>query len=166
MKARAVGAAAAAVQLCRQQLNAKHDPYTTSESAPSHQEICFPPYPTFVSFNSVPILLAVLSPSFPSRPNARALTSLLASNGISSDSQIPYMSRDQLALIGVSSHATERVLSLVHPLDRCAPPASPLIRPQATSIHSLKNADRSGGPSLSYQLHCNPFSNTIPRQIH
>ncbi len=166
MNARAVGAAAAAVQLCRQQLNAKHDPYATSESASSHQDNCFPPYAAALSCDSVPILIAVLSLAFPSRPNARTFASLLASIGISSDNQIPYMSRDQLALIGLPSHATERLLPLVRPHPSIAAhPPPPLICPQATSIHSLKNTDRSGGPSLPYPPHCTPVSNTIPRQI-
>ncbi len=106
-------AAAAAADFCRQQLSQSRN--TQRDSGEScitcDQALSLPP--PSPSLSSIPILLAVLSPAFISQPSPYTLLSLLVSIGVSSDTAIPYISHEQLARIGVPSHSTHTLLSLV-----------------------------------------------------
>jgi hypothetical protein len=114
--AREVAAAAAAANLCRQRLVLKQDQCVSSPPSPRPLSIP-PPAP---SLACIPILLAALTPAFSSRQSPQQLLSLLVHAGISSDESIPYISHAQMAAVGVPSHLTHAVLTLVR-----SPPLHP-----------------------------------------
>lgn len=132
--AREVAAAAAAAELCRQRLVLKQDQGVLAPPSPRPLSIPIFPPPA-PSLACIPILLAALTPAFSSRQSPQRLLSLLVHAGISSDDSIPYISHAQMAAIGVQSHMTHAVLTLVRPL------FTPYL-PSASAVHSLSCVTR------------------------
>jgi hypothetical protein len=122
--AAAVALAANAAQLCRAQLRATkndHPIFSTSyqslSNASSHELIStLPAVASSAEIPSFLILHAVFSPVLPACACLHLIAKQFNSIGIPSDDFIPYMSRAQLTRVGVPSHLTDGLLTLVRDL--------------------------------------------------
>jgi hypothetical protein len=140
-KARAVASAAEAAALCRQQLQTKPESGLVS-SAPwlrvFSSAVPLSPMPNAPSCDCL-ILLAVFLPVLPALSSPRLLLKLFHSAGITSDVHIPYISRAQLALIGIPGHLIDDRLSLVrftlHPPPSTLHPPPSTLHPPPSTLH-------------------------------